>query len=46
VLHSVFGPDQGNLFWLQITTRGVTVFLACTRAVLERSGRISVLRKE
>jgi uncharacterized membrane protein YcaP (DUF421 family) len=30
VLHSVFGPDQGSLFWWQITVRGVTVFLVCT----------------
>jgi uncharacterized membrane protein YcaP (DUF421 family) len=29
LLVSVFGPDQGNLHWWQITARGVAVFLIC-----------------
>lgn len=29
LLVSVFGPDQGSLYWWQITARGVAVFLIC-----------------
>ena len=33
LLASVFGPDQGNLHWWQITARGVAVFLICTMLI-------------
>jgi uncharacterized membrane protein YcaP (DUF421 family) len=33
VLSSLFGPDQGSLYWWQITMRGVVVFLICTALI-------------